>query len=218
MFLKDGKTFQLPTAGYGIGADGTIYRDGCPADVDGINYPAGTGPLFSPEGRAEFGITDLPVVARPDERFFTITDNGDGTFTAEPKELDQLRDTVRQVVRQMRQMALDTFPKSPGVSEIYAENLKAAQADAAGAGATTIMRDDTTAETYLGAMAAGMGISAAQFAAYVLAENTAAAIKAREIEAEYVRLAYTFIPACTFEQVQTVADGYRDFCQARTGG
>lgn len=216
MFVKDGKTFTLPTAGYGLDADGTIYQDGCPAGVDGINYPAGTGPLFSPEGRAALGIEDRPDPARPDERFYTVRDNGDGTLTAEPKDLADLRQTAVAEVKRLRQAALDHFPRSTGVSEVYAENLRAAQALTAGAGATTIMRDGTTAEAYLGAMAAGMGISAAQFAGYVLAENTAAAVKAREIEAEYVRLAYTFIPGCSFEEVQLVADGFREFCAART--
>lgn len=81
MFTKDGKTLTLPTAGYGIGADATIYPAGCPAGTDGINYPAGTGPLFSPEGRAALGVVDSPDPDRADERFYW---NGD---LADPRPL-----------------------------------------------------------------------------------------------------------------------------------
>lgn len=102
MFLKDGKTFQLPTAGYGIGEDGTIYRDGCPSDVDGINYPAGTGPLYSPEGRAALGITDQPVQPRPDERLFNIWQNADGSYSTEPRPRDQVTGPVCELIKAER--------------------------------------------------------------------------------------------------------------------
>lgn len=193
----------------------SIHQDLIVGEGDAaITYPVAS--LQNADLRAELGIVELPDPVRPDERFWSITDAADGSLSAEPKDLADLRQTAIADVKRLRQSALDTFPRSTGVSEVYAENLRAAQALTSGGGATTIMRDGSTAEAYLGAMAAGMGITAAQFAAYVLAENTAAAVKAREIEAEYVRLAYTFIPGCSFEQVQLVADGFRDFCAART--
>lgn len=210
MFKLNGTEISLPTAGYGIAEDGAIHHGGLPEGVDGLNYPAGTGPLFTPEGRAELGITDEPDAPRADERFYW---NGDVNT---PRDLADLRKSAVAEVKRMRQSALDTFPKSAGVAEVYAENLRAAQAVAAGNGGTTTMRDGSTAAAYLATMAAGMGITVAQFSAYVIAENTAAAVKAREIEAEYIRVAYTYIPACTFEQVQTVAQEFSTFCAART--
>jgi hypothetical protein len=180
-----------------------------------VQYPSDWLDRSTAEERAAIGIVEVADPVLPDERFWKVTKNADGTVSVEPKDIATLRAKAIATVKAHRQSALDTFPKSTGVSEVYAENLRAAQAVAAGAGETTIMRDGTSAAAYLAGMAAGMGMSGAQFGAYVLAENTAAAIKAREIEAEYVRLVYTFIPACSFEQVQTVADGYRDFCAAR---
>ncbi|GAB2182688.1 hypothetical protein DLREEDagrD3_29110 [Denitratisoma sp. agr-D3] len=218
MIKRHGQPFALPTLGYGIADDEarTIYPAGLPEGVEGIHYPAGTGPLFTEDGRAELGITEEADPAYPDDRYYWV--HGllpDGTWDAAPKDLAGLRQVAIAQVKQQRQAALDTFPKSSGVGEVYAENLKAAQAHLAGNGGTVIMRDGSTAEAYLGHMAMGMGLSVAAFADYVLAENAAAATKAREIEAEYVRLVYSFIPACTFEQVQTVVDGFRAFCGER---
>lgn len=218
MLKQNGIPFALPTEGYGIGEDGTLYPNGCPEGVDGHNYPARTGPLFTAEGWSELGITEEADTQRPDDRYYWV--HGllpDGTWDASPKDLADLRQAAIVLVKQQRQAALDTFPKSSGVSEVYAENLKAAQAIKAGSGAVTLMRDGTTSEEFLSHMAVGMGVTVDQFAAYVVAQNSAAATKAREIEAEYVRLTYSYIPACDFDQVQTVVTEYQAFCNKRIG-
>lgn len=219
MFKRHGQPFTMPTLGYGISDDEarTIYPNGLPEGVEGINYPAGSGPLFTEEGWADLGITEEADPPRPDDRFYWVHgQRPDGTWNAEPKDLDDLRKQAIDQVKQQRQVALDTFPKSSGVSEVYAENLKAAQAVKDGSGGTVLMRDGSTAEAFLGHMAVGMGIPVAAFADYVLAQNTDAATKAREIEAEYVRLAYSYIPKCTFDQMQTVVSDYQVYCQERT--
>ena len=209
----------MPALGYGIAYDEarTIYPSGLPDGVEGEHYPAGTGPLFSVDGWAQLGITEEAGQPRPDDRYYWVrTQLPDGTWDAEAKALDDLRQVASDQVKQQRQASLDTFPKSSGVGEVYAENLKAAEAVKNGSGGTVIMRDGSTAEAFLGHMAVGMNIPVPAFAEYVLAENATAATKAREVEAEYVRLVYSFIPTCTFEQVQTVVDEYRGFCQERT--
>lgn len=220
MFQRNGQPFPLPTGGYGIGADGKIYPTGCPAGVDGINYPAATGPLFSAEGRAEMGIIDVPTeqLQRPDERFFLVTDNGAGGLAVEPRDLGELRKAAIEAVKTQRQTALDVFVKSPGVKSIYDENFEAARQHLAGAGSAFRLRTGQTASEYLAAKGASMGRTADEFAAYIIGENAAAAVKASEIEDEYLRLAYAFIPTCSFDQVQTVADDFRDYCAARTAG
>lgn len=181
--------------------------------IGDVQFPAGF--FRDPEAREAHGIVEIAVQVRPDDTWYWVTDNGDGTFEATPKDLAALRNLAIQKVRAQRQAALDSFPRSAGVSEVYSENLKAAQALLAAQGGT-LMRDGSTAQAYLESMAAGMGITATQFAQYVVTENTAAAVKAREIEAEYVRLAYSYIPGCTFEQVQTVAAEFAEYCKART--
>jgi len=180
-----------------------------------ITIPAES--LKDAETREQWDIVEtvVPDAEREDDRFYWVHDNGDGTFNNEPKSLDMLRPWAIAEVKNQRQIALDAFPKSSGVAEIYAENIAAAQAHQAGAGDTITMRDGSTAAEYLAAMASGMGIPVDQFVEYVLAENAAAALKAREVEAEYVRLVYSFIPSCTFDQVKTVVAEYQAFCEAR---
>lgn len=148
---------------------------------------------------------------------FDVTEGVVVRYSPPVPTLADLRKNVTAEIKGLRQAALDAFARSAGVSEMYSENLKAAQAANKGAGASTLMRDGTTADAYLAAMAAGMGVSAAQFCAYVLAENATAATKAREIEAEYLRVAYTFLPAASFEEVQAAAESFRQYCTARTG-
>lgn len=184
---------------------------------DAITIPADS--LKDAATREQWGIVETIVAdeQREDDRFYWVHENGDGTFNNEPKSLAMLRPWAIAEVKRHRQFALDSFPKSSGVSEVYAENLRAAQAVQAGQG-DAVMRDGSTATTYLGHMAVGMGVTVEQFVAYVVAENTLAAQKVREIEAEYVRLAYSYIPNCTFEQIKTVVQEFVQFCSERPAG
>lgn len=95
MFFLAGKKFTLPTTGYGIADDGTIHFPSCPDGVDGINYPAGSGPLFDPIGRATLFISEVPDPVRPDERFFFVTENADGTLNSTPKDLAPIKEQFK---------------------------------------------------------------------------------------------------------------------------
>lgn len=180
---------------------------------DAITYPAAS--LLNADLRAELGIVERPDQVRPDDRFYFVHDGADGAFTSAPKGLDVLRPWAIAEIKRQRQGALDGFSKSAGVSAIYAENVAAAFAVNSGAGDTTVIRTGDTARQYIDAMAAGMGVTPGQFIDYVLAENATAAKLAAEIEQEYVRLVYSFIPACTFDQVKTVVSDYQEYCKAR---
>ena len=173
-----------------------------------ITYPAGS--LQSAALRAELGIVEEADPPRADDRYYW---NGDAST---PKDLGTLRATAIGNIKNVRSTALDAVVKSAGVASTYAENLAAATAYKAGTGDTTLMRDGSTATAYLTAIAVGMGYTVEAFTDYVIAENSASAAKAREIEAEYVRLVYTDIPACSFERVQTVVSDYSAFCSQRT--
>lgn len=203
MFKRNGSPFRID--------QDLVIGEG----ADAITIPALS--LQDAATREQYGITEEPGLPRPDDQYHWVTDNPDGSFTAVPKDLDDLRLAAIGAVKQQRQAALDTFPRSAGVAEIYAENVAAAQALMNGTAPSMIMRNGLTAQDYLAKMASGMGITPEQFAAYVLAENSQAATRAAEIEREYVRLAYTFIPACTFEEVQSVSADYRQFCTDRVG-
>ena len=82
MFLLNGKTIPLDvqfTVGEGDEA---------------IQYPANWLRLSSPEERTAIGITELQQQPRADDRFYFVTDNGDGTSTAQPKDLAMLKQNL----------------------------------------------------------------------------------------------------------------------------
>lgn len=66
MFMKDGKPISL--------VNGMI--------VDDVQLVL----PISPERLAELGITEVPDPVRPDDRFYWVTQNEDGTYTATPKD------------------------------------------------------------------------------------------------------------------------------------
>lgn len=83
MFKLNGKVLQLDTA----------------FTHDGIQYPANWLRLASQEDRESIGIEDIEYEARPDDRFYFITDNGDGTYTKIPKDLNDLKKSLKLQVK-----------------------------------------------------------------------------------------------------------------------
>jgi hypothetical protein len=47
--------------------------------------------LSTPEEKAAIGITEVAEQSRPDDRYYWVTGNGDGTYTATPKDLFTLQ-------------------------------------------------------------------------------------------------------------------------------
>ena len=75
MFMLDGNPLPLDTA----------------FTHEEIQYPANWLRLATQEQRDELGITEIVYETRPDDRFYWVQDNGDGTFTATAKDLEQLK-------------------------------------------------------------------------------------------------------------------------------
>lgn len=71
--------------------NGTPLPMDMPFEADGIKYPANWLRLVSVEEREAIGITELVEQPRPDDRYYWVTDNGDGTYTTTPKDLDGLK-------------------------------------------------------------------------------------------------------------------------------
>lgn len=129
-------------------------------------------------------------------------------------------DELRVRIKEIRAAAQERFTKNSGVTTVYGLNYEAA---VLGAGdTTTILRNDKTPFQHLhdlGQYAISAqyptGMTAEQFAAYIIAENrgptpyTAGGVKMTEIEVEYMRVLYAQ-PVTE----QSVAE-YQAFCDAR---
>ena len=71
--------------------DGHTLNPDIPFEHDGIQYPANWLRLATPEEREAIGITEVPDYPRPDDRFYWVTQNPDGTWNAIPKDLAGLK-------------------------------------------------------------------------------------------------------------------------------
>ena len=72
MFLLDGKRLQ----------PGTAFTH------NNIQYPANWLNHASSQEKNAIGITEVSEQSRPDDRFYWVTDNGDGTYGSTPKQLN----------------------------------------------------------------------------------------------------------------------------------
>ena len=72
MFILNGKPLLIDT----------------PFQVRGTQYPANWLRLSTAEEKAAIGITEVADPVRPDDRFYWVSQNEDGTFTAIPKALE----------------------------------------------------------------------------------------------------------------------------------
>lgn len=80
--------------------DGKILALDTPFEHDGTAYPANWLRLATPEEREAIGITEQPDYPRPDDRFYFVSQNPDGTWTAIPKDLAGLKTTWAAQTRQ----------------------------------------------------------------------------------------------------------------------
>lgn len=129
-------------------------------------------------------------------------------FTACP----YLKVSIIDQVKQIRAQALDKIAKCAGVLALYDENYKAACAFDEGFSGE-IMKDGKTAVEYLTGLGSRLGMTAQQFAAYIISENRRVNPTAYAVEQEYLRLAYAVIPALTkVADVLSTPAEYRRFC------
>ena len=82
--------------------NGSPLRIDTPFTVGDINYPPNWLRLSSEADKAAIGIHWVDDQPRPDDRFYWVTDNNDGTFSKTPKDLAQLKE---QYVEQAKQIA-----------------------------------------------------------------------------------------------------------------
>jgi hypothetical protein len=78
--------------------NGTPLPPDQPFEHDGVQYPSNWLRLSTPEEKAALGITEQPDPVRPDDRFYWVDGNNQGT----PKDLNELK---AQWTKQVDQIA-----------------------------------------------------------------------------------------------------------------
>jgi hypothetical protein len=108
------------------------------------------------------------------------------TYTKEYKPFAEVAADFAVRVDNFRRTTLDKFQRrSVGVSRVYAENLRATDLFLAGNGSDPMPTGDTV-EEYLATLGAPLGMTAAQFAAYIRSENERLTPNAMEVERLYL--------------------------------
>jgi hypothetical protein len=77
-----------------------VLQPGTPFTQNGIQYPANWLNLTTLEEKEAIGITEVAQQTRPDDRFYWVQDNNDGTFTSSPKILNDLENDDKTTVTQ----------------------------------------------------------------------------------------------------------------------
>lgn len=81
--------------------DGRSISPGNSFEYKAILYPA-NWQLYTQKERENIGIKEVVEGIRPDDRFYFVSQNPDGTFSTVPKDLDQLKE---QLISQVKQTA-----------------------------------------------------------------------------------------------------------------
>jgi hypothetical protein len=110
MFLLDGKPLPIDV----------------PFEHDGVRYPSNWLRLSSLEEKEAIGITEVPEQMRPDDRFYWVTDNGDGTYTAIPKPVP---DVQQMLIAQCDSYAYTTLLQTDWMVVRFAETQEPVPAD-----------------------------------------------------------------------------------------
>lgn len=155
-----------------------------------------------------------PYSIDPARRTRVFTDNaGIASDVAVLAACPELRADIIAEVQNIRATALEKATKNSGVYAVYDENYQASVAYVEGKGDLTEMRNGMTATQYLTGFGARLGMTAAQFAAYIIAENKRIGPTAYQVEDEYLRLAYGVIPNETsVAKLLAYPTDYRRFC------
>jgi hypothetical protein len=80
--------------------NGTPLPPDQPFEVNGVQYPSNWLRLASSEEKAAIGITEREDQPRPDDQYYWVSENSDGSYTATPKDLTQLKASAVKAVQQ----------------------------------------------------------------------------------------------------------------------
>lgn len=134
--------------------------------------------------------------------------------------LQEVMDRAVETVRWLRVMTLDRFVlQSPGVAEVYRENLEAVRRYQAGD--TTPLRSGLVAAEHLAALAEEVPhptedrrLTVEEFAAYVTAEHLRLGPNTLTIEREYLATKIAIAAAADTAAIATAVAAYQALCES----
>jgi len=80
--------------------NGTPLPPDQPFEHDGVQYPSNWLRLASEADKAAIGITERAEQTRPDDQYYWVTENSDGSFSTTDKDLTVLKATAVKQVQQ----------------------------------------------------------------------------------------------------------------------
>lgn len=185
--------------------------------------------LLTPTERKERGIYDfvpaspVPAYHRAGATSYVVDDVA-GTVTesvvATELTIEEVLPGLKEKIKNIRAAALEKFTKNSGIATVYDLNYQAALLG--DQDTTTTLRNSKTPHQHLTDFGQYVGMTGAQFAAYIIAENSgptgaAAGVKMSEIEQEYLRLYYTVAGTATVvAELDAAVSAYQAYCDART--
>jgi hypothetical protein len=86
--------------------DGKTLPPDTPFVHGGFQYPANWLACSTPEEREALGIVWRDEAMRPDDRFYWVEQNPDGTYTATPRDVDVVREEMIAANKQMAYLLL----------------------------------------------------------------------------------------------------------------
>jgi hypothetical protein len=140
--------------------------------------------------------------------------------TLEVQWLSIVKTLAIRDIKELRRQGLDLSAVSSGILAIYMANYEASVNLLEGNGSYTI-KNGMTSEVYLTGFGANLGMSAIQFANYIVSENHRVGPSAYAIEKRYLALCYAgeaaagitpinYLPTVT--AVLTAVEDFRAFC------
>lgn len=103
MFIRNGQRFDV----YGAYV------------IDGESF--GAGAFLDPAIRDRMGVTIIPDPVRPDDRFYYITENEDGTLNVMAKPLDQVLPSINSQIKAHRDNLIQTGGAKVGADWFHSD-------------------------------------------------------------------------------------------------
>lgn len=166
MFIYQGQQINIHVS-YGVSTEGVLHLNRLPEGVDGVNYPANTGPLSTIDGRTSLGVTEQADSNQPfDSRYYFAY--------GVPRAIDQLVLLKLQDVNGKCDEMMRSIEASYPESEVKTWTKQEEEAKA-------YLADNQVATPLIDALVANRGLDKAELITRILAKAQAFAVVAGTI-------------------------------------